>query len=586
MPLIRHDCQQLLSAPPPGWMASLVAAGCAAGAVVWLKRYLNSRKVDKKVAEAKSSRDETLRQTQHAVSCFTQQHSEIDRQSILSLPITELSGKLKNGHLSAEAVLYSYLEKALELQNEVNCVTSFLPECQDQLQDLEKYKDGILFGIPVSIKENVNFKGRDSSCGLCNKLGCPAAEDSVIVQVLKKQGAVPFVKTNVPQSMMNYECSNQIYGQTLNPHNQRKTPGGSSGGEGALIAGRGSILGIGSDIAGSIRIPASFCGICGLKTTSRRISGIGVTSSVPGAQTVLISSGPMARDVDGLALSMKALLSEHMFYLDPTVPPLYFNDQIYTSRKALRIGYYEVDNFTKPSPSMQRCFWEVKELLEKSGHTLVPFTPPEVEYAILQLTVRALLADGGSTLLNNFKEGKLDPNLRPQTFMYKLPPLIKKIISFLLKPLYPRISKAYGAIVGLSSVKDLWKLHVALDEYRERFIAEWRRLQLDVVLCPMLGPAYNLGFAGHLTTAVSYTALYNLLDFPAGVVPVGRVTEKDEMELKNYKGFYEDIWDKLFKKAVEDGLGLPVSVQCVALPWQEELCLRFMKEVETLVKET
>ncbi|XP_005747539.1 fatty-acid amide hydrolase 1-like [Pundamilia nyererei] len=80
--------------------------------------------------------------------------------------------------------------------------------------------------------------------------------------------------------------------------------------------------------------------------------------------------------------------------------------------------------------------------------------------------------------------------------------------------------------------------------------------------------------------------LYNLLTFPAGVVTVSTVTTKDEEELKHYKGCYQDMWDKLFKEAVTGGEGLPVAVQCVALPWQDELCLRFMKEVEQLVKES
>ncbi|CAM4594797.1 unnamed protein product, partial [Lepidochelys olivacea] len=85
-------------------------------------------------------------------------------------------------------------------------------------------------------------------------------------------------------------------------------------------------------------------------------------------------------------------------------------------------------------------------------------------------------------------------------------------------------------------------------------------------------------------TASSYTNLYNVLNFPAGVLPVTVVTEADEEELKNYRGHYSDPWDKRLREAVEGAVGLPVAVQCVALPWQEELCLRFMKEVETLAR--
>ena len=92
-----------------------------------------------------------------------------------------------------------------------------------------------------------------------------------IFQVLKKQGAVPFVRTNVPQTMLSYECSNPLYGLTVNPHDPTRIPGGSSGGEAALVGGGGSILGMGTDIGGSVRIPAHMCGCCSIKPTGGRI---------------------------------------------------------------------------------------------------------------------------------------------------------------------------------------------------------------------------------------------------------------------------------------------------------------------------
>ncbi|NXR77735.1 VDHAP protein, partial [Pycnonotus jocosus] len=219
--------------------------------------------------------------------------------------------------------------EALEVNQEVNCVTDFIHGCEDQLQKLKKQKEkGLLYGIPISIKDHINCKGHISSGGMVKFLGQVKEEDSVVVQVLKHQGGIPFVKTNIPQTMINYDCSNPIFGQTLNPLNPQKSPGGSSGGEGALIAGGGSILGIGSDVAGSIRLPCSFCGLCGLKPTGNRISKQGVVSPLIGMQSVTGMLGPMARDVDSLALCMKALLCQEMFQLDPTVPPIPFNEQV------------------------------------------------------------------------------------------------------------------------------------------------------------------------------------------------------------------------------------------------------------------
>ncbi|NXQ75057.1 VDHAP protein, partial [Quiscalus mexicanus] len=220
--------------------------------------------------------------------------------------------------------------EALEVNREVNCVTDFIHGCEDQLQKLKQQKEkGLLYGIPISIKDHINCKGHVSSGGMVKFLGQVKEEDSVIVQVLKHQGGIPFVKTNIPQTMINYDCSNLIFGQTLNPLNPQKSPGGSSGGEGALIAGGGSILGMGSDIAGSIRLPSSFCGLCGLKPTGNRISPPGSSAGDrPFVLAVAGVLGPMARDVDSLALCMKALLCQEMFQLDPSVPPIPFNEQV------------------------------------------------------------------------------------------------------------------------------------------------------------------------------------------------------------------------------------------------------------------
>ncbi|NXJ88526.1 VDHAP protein, partial [Corythaixoides concolor] len=220
--------------------------------------------------------------------------------------------------------------EALEVTREVNCVIDFIHGCEDQLQKLKKQKEkGLLYGIPISIKDHIDCKGHVSSGGMVKFLGQVKEEDSVIVQVLKSQGAIPFVKTNIPQTMINYDCSNLIFGQTLNPLNHQKSPGGSSGGEGALIAGGGSILGIGSDVAGSIRLPSSFCGLCGLKPTGNRIStSPSARSDRTSVLAVTAVLGPMARDVDSLALCMKALLCEEMFQLDPTIPPLPFDEEV------------------------------------------------------------------------------------------------------------------------------------------------------------------------------------------------------------------------------------------------------------------
>uniref|UniRef100_A0A8C6ZY88 Fatty-acid amide hydrolase 1 n=1 Tax=Nothoprocta perdicaria TaxID=30464 RepID=A0A8C6ZY88_NOTPE len=393
--------------------------------------------------------------------------------------------------------------QALQITRETNCITEYMWESETKFQQaVRPEKPGLLFGVPVSIKDSINCQGYDSTIGFASNINKPAAEDSVLVQVLKRQGAIPFVKTNVPQSLISYDCNNVIFGQTLNPTLYTRTSGGSSGGEGALIGGGGSILGFGTDLGGSLRLPAAFCGICALKPTGNRLSktGHGMVAAV----------GPMAKKVETLALAMRALLCEDMFNLDSTVPPLPFNEEVYSSTKPLRIGYYETDFFTMPSPSMRRAVREMKQLLEDAGHTV----------------------GHGNNPLHRDQE---------------------------------------------------WRLQI--HESCHKFIAQWKKLNLDVMLCPVLGPALPVGYPGKLAVATSYTILYNCLDFPAGVVPVTTVTDEDEDEMENYKGHYGDHWDRILAKGFSGSVGLPVAVQCVALPWQEELCLRFMREVEKLAEE-
>ncbi|NXH92830.1 FAAH1 hydrolase, partial [Edolisoma coerulescens] len=572
--------------------------GSVAALVVW--KWLGRKMIQKKMEEAWRTRDEGMKKMAKAVQQFREQVPSVQTDAILSLPLLELTGRLREGSLSPRTVLYTYLEKvsALEVTQQTNCLRHFIPECEEQLQEIERHKEkGLLYGIPVSIKDHISHKGHLATCGLVQCLGTLMEEDSILVKVLKRQGAIPFAMTNVPQSLFSYDCSNPIFGQTLNPFNPQKSPGGSSGGEGALIAGGGSILGIGSDIGGSIRLPSSFCGLCGLKPTAERLRWVlglpfqpcSWSSLAEGAKYWEIPGavGPMARDVDSLALCMKALLCQEMFQLDPTVPPIPFSEEVYSSSSPLRVGYYDTDGYFPLPPCMRRAVKETRRALQAAGHQLVPFSPPRVPYVMTELFLKTFFADGGRAWLDVFTGDIVDPGLKPQVNSCKMPRLVKKLLALLLKPLqFLFLLKLNVAMISTCrSVKEMWNHHHQIQVYRSQFITRWKELQLDVVLCPVLGPAFTTGYPGKLLTAISSTMLYNVLNFPAGVIPVSTVTEADEEELKLYQGCCDDPWDRTLKQAVSGAVGLPVAVQCVALPWQEELCLRFMKEVETLSRD-
>ncbi|XP_058159620.1 fatty-acid amide hydrolase 1 isoform X2 [Dasypus novemcinctus] len=534
------------------WVALPCASGAALACIFvsatlalhWSRR----RKAQGAAARARQRQQASLETMDKAARRFRLQNPDLDSETLLALPLPQLAQKLRRGELSPEAALFTYVGKAWEVNKWTNCVTSYLADCETQLsQILAGPKQGLLYGVPVSLKECFSYKGQNSTLGLSLNEGIPAECDSVIVQVLKLQGAVPFVHTNIPQSMFSYDCSNPLFGQTINPWRSWKSPGGSSGGEGALIGAGGSLLGLGTDIGGSIRFPSAFCGICGLKPTSNRLSKSGLKSCIQGQETVKVSVGPMARDVESLALCLRALLSEDMFHLDPTVPPLPFREEVYTSSQPLRVGYYETDNYTRPTPAMTRALLETKQCLEAAGHTLVPFLPSDIPRALDILSIGGLFSDGGQSFLQNFKGDFVDPCLGDMVLILKLPRWLKGLLAFLLKPLFPRLSSFLSSLRSRSAGK-LWELQHEIELYRNAVIAQWRALDLDVLLTPMLSPAMDLNAPGRATGAVSYTMLYNCLDFPAGVVPVTTVTAEDEAQLEHYKGYFGDFWDKVLHK--------------------------------------
>uniref|UniRef100_A0A3Q1GXV8 Fatty acid amide hydrolase n=1 Tax=Acanthochromis polyacanthus TaxID=80966 RepID=A0A3Q1GXV8_9TELE len=437
------------------WTAALPTVVAGVGALLVLMRTVsNHREAKEKIRRARNRRTESLRRAEEAVLRYKQSHPTADLTPILKLSLSELTKELHEGSLNPEEALNAFMEKTLAVHKKLNCCAEILLESFDQLETVGSNKEGLLYGVPVSIKDNCGYKGHDSSCGVLLYLEKPVQEDAVLVQVLKKQGAIPFVKTNIPQGLLSYDCSNPIYGQTVNPHNLQKTSGGSSGGEAALIGGGGSLLGIGSDLGGSIRIPASFCGICGFKPTS----------------------GPAkSRELARCSVCVCE------------TPP-----GIYQSTKPLRIGYLENNGFQQPSPSMVRSVREVRALLEQAGHTFVPFQPLRVKETFYELMFKGTYADGTATLL--------------------------------------------------------WEQHAAVEDYIKETIAHWRKCDIDVLLCPVIAPAYNFFYTGKNTAMLSYTWLYNLLNFPAGVVPVTTVTKEDEEELKHYQGIYQDEYDKFFKE--------------------------------------
>lgn len=255
-----------------------------------------------------------------------------------------------------------------------------------------------LYGLPISLKDSFDVLGYDTSTGLGCYVNEPAQENSGAAALLLDLGAVLYCKTNLPQSIMTGDIDNNIFGRTINPRSSALTAGGSTGGEGALIALRGSVLGVGTDIAGSIRVPSVCNGLYGFRPSVGLVPHCGVRDlTTPGTTGVLSSAGPMATSIRDCSLFLKSVMQADSWKYDSTVISVPWRG-IKGSQK-LRIGLVEDDGLYTPSPPVRRGLRTAVDLLRASKDIeVIPIILPNVEdhYAALI----AYLAVSGSDVSN------------------------------------------------------------------------------------------------------------------------------------------------------------------------------------------
>ncbi|CAI5449388.1 unnamed protein product [Caenorhabditis angaria] len=319
----------------------------------------SKRKVNLLKHAIQQRKDEQLRNFEWIRRNF-EKLDENEAERIVNLPYEKLKSDLKMGNLKVTEVLRAFQRKAMKAQENTNCVCLFVEksiELAEKLEEVEIEKRGNmeLFGIPVSVKECIKIKGMDSTQGLSQSLFKPSENDSKCVKQLMELGAIPFVHTNIPQALLSFGCCNPIYGSTSNPLDVTRVPGGSSGGESALISSGAAHFGIGTDVGGSIRTPATFCGIVGFKSCSDRNSHTGKVSSIPGRQLLRTVEGPLARNVDICVEYMRLKWNDNsLFESDYYMPPVKFQEEMLNSTQKLRIGYYTFDGYQKSSKSLRK----------------------------------------------------------------------------------------------------------------------------------------------------------------------------------------------------------------------------------------
>src|SRR6266403_1769022 len=453
------------------------------------------------------------------------------------LSAVSMAEQIRRKRLSPVELVESHLTRIEELNPRLNAFVQVDAEAaRRQARVAEEAagkgeKLGPLHGVPLSIKSSIEVAGLRCESGSKLRAGFVAAQDAPLVSRLRQAGAIILGVTNTPELLMAWETDNLLYGRTNSPWDVSRTPGGSSGGEAAAIAAGMSVGGVGSGGGGSIRVPAHFSGICGLKPTPGRIPATGHFPVSAGPFALLGVVGPMARTVGDLKVLFEVMQGPDDG--DPSAAPVPVRWPENDALKALRIAYFEDDGRTPVTPETRAAVRTAAEGLRRAGFQVQPFRPEELELA-RQLWWKIFGVAGGMVL---------GPMM--QGHEAEISPLLRRFSSW---------TAAAPSHTG-ESLLDTW---VQRDLVRMKIFAQMRKY--PVLLCPVAAiPAFRHGECSwevegkivQYLDAWSYTEWFNLLGTPAAVVPVGKSPE-----------------------------GLPIGVQIVARPWEEEIVLSVAAALE------
>lgn len=509
----------------------------------------------------------------------------MDSSTLHELDATALLAALRRREVSSAEIVEALIARRQQVDGHLGAFAVRLDaqarlEAQaadERRRRSEESELGPLHGLPITIKENIDVRGTDSTLGLRSRMNQPAEKDALLVKELRAAGAIVLGKTNVPQLLLVQESDNLVFGVTRNPFHSGRSPGGSSGGEGAALASGQTPLGIGTDIGGSIRIPAHFCGVCGIKPTLHRWSVRGMRGGLPGQEVVQSQIGPLARTVRDLALCMTALDPVRQWREDPSVPPLPVGDPAAVALRGLRIGVCEDDGFLTPAPSIQRAVRAAAQALRDAGATLVPYQPAQVK-ELLHLWFRVISSDGGVTLRGQLQRDPACAQLRPTMYASLLPGPLRTGLSRLLDSRGEHRLADMLRTLGSKPVAELWRLTAERTAMRQREFDAWNAQELDAVLMPPhVLPAMPLGTSGDLSLTLSYMFRYVMLNFPAGIVPVTRV-RADETSWEGPRPL--DSLSRRCAEVLRGAAGLPVGVQIAARPYREDVALAVMAAIE------
>ncbi|KAI9794120.1 MAG: hypothetical protein M1835_006801 [Candelina submexicana] len=491
----------------------------------------------------------------------------------------KLVAALAEGDLTSVELTNAFLRRAGLAQKLVNCITELLPErALTRAKELDDYYAeykkpiGALHGLPISVKEHVGMKGLDLNAGFVSWVGRTTEDDATILRILWGEGCVFYARTTQPQTLMHLETSSNLYGVTVNPFNRELTSGGSSGGEGALIGLRGSCLGVGTDIGGSIRSPAANNGLYGFRPTSYRLPIGGYAATMLGEEQIVSVIGPLSASLEGIKLFMKTIIGAKPWLMEPSVLPFPWREGEYCllkeDEKRLKIGVLWNDEIVKPHPPVQRALREVVDQLKTiKGVEIVDWKSYKHDLA-WEIIASLYFCDGAQQEIDAI-EASGEPWRPLSEFIIKDNPFVKSL-----------------------TVTEVWEWTQKRDDYRTEYMELWNDTAtcigangdlegaVDVILCPV-GPGAALPI-DH-SRYWGYTSQWNLLDYPAVVFPVTKVDPDVDVKDENYLPMNEkDEYNyKLYEPSrYQDA---PVSLQLVGRRYEDEKVLEALEFIKNRI---
>lgn len=442
--------------------------------------------------------------------------------------------------MSPVEVVEAYLQKIERHNPALNAIVTLAPDILDQARaaeaDLLSGKQvGRLHGVPLTIKDTIDTEGLRTTSGSRLRANHVPAGDATAVARLKTAGAIILGKTNTPEMAIPYETDNLVFGRTNNPHAHHRTPGGSSGGEAAAIAACLSPAGLGSDLSGSIRVPAHFCGIVGLKPTTGRVPMDGHTPSATGLLSLGACIGPMARTIGDLALLFKVIADPPPSGLSDRASSL---EEEMAALRGLRIAWYTDDCVAPITDQTRNAVVSAAKVLANAGLEVSEASPPGISRgAALWIE---LFSRAATVQLQEFYRGSEDqagPGVSPF--------LRDRDDETNLEGKISRAEKVAAAVLERERLRE--------------DLLRWMKTT-PLILAPVgATPAFEHGAQRvevngrsiSVFRAFSYSQTFNVFGLPSVVVPAGRSAE-----------------------------GLPVGVQIVGGPFAEQTVLAAAAVIE------